>query len=194
MGRKKFILSDTEQSRIAYNWLLNKKLINSDTNINISDFSMLNNWCESNLNAKQWTLIKSAIRQKRSKKRVTVPLSIEAHLILSDMAKLEGLTLSNYLIKMLKPEWVKVSNELLPSTKELEETEEEKKEIKLPASIEEYNALIESFKSSKEWEWVTKHRDIQNMTRILKAKNIVLPNNETISKPKLENYLKNLKQ
>jgi len=75
----------------------------------------LNRWCEKHLNADQWVQLKNAIRAAR-KRTVdlsrdppkSVTLSHNAWRIISDLAKRDGITLSELIEDRLGKEWGKM--------------------------------------------------------------------------------------
>lgn len=79
-----------------------------------SDRVTLNAWCEAWLSTDQWTSLKNALRaaRKRDKGRsgksappVHVTLSREAWQVLSDLAKRDKVTLSEWLVRRYRDEW-----------------------------------------------------------------------------------------
>jgi len=179
MGRKRFIIENENDSKIAWVWIKNQEIINDEFE-EIADyqFSEMNTWCEKFLNGKQWKRLKITIRAKKLKKKVTISIDIKSHIILKELSKSYNVTLSELIINKLESEWIN-----LPEPEE---------QIQLPTTIEEYNTLVENLKNSEEW--IVKHGKSQNVARILKSKNILLPNDIIISKTKLDSYLKNLKK
>ena len=72
-------------------------------------------WCERWLDADQWRTLKAAVRAARKRRRdrtgtrnppVNVTLSQRAWSILSDLARHDGLTLSDWLIHRHHEEWL----------------------------------------------------------------------------------------
>jgi hypothetical protein len=77
----------------------------------------LQHWCERWLDEDQWRALKAAVRAARKRRRdrtgprtppVNVTLSRRAWLILSELARHEGLTLSEWLIHRHYEEWLKL--------------------------------------------------------------------------------------
>ena len=75
----------------------------------------LGQWCERWLNEAQWRQLKAAVRAARKRRRdrtgtrdpaVNVTLSRRAWLILSALARHDGLTLSDWLIRRHHDEWL----------------------------------------------------------------------------------------
>lgn len=75
----------------------------------------LKHWCERWLDTDQWRTLKAAVRAARKRRRdrtgtrfppVNVTLSRRAWSILSDLARHEGLTLSDWLIHRHRDEWL----------------------------------------------------------------------------------------
>ena len=75
----------------------------------------LNQWCERWLSTDQWQALKAALRAARQRRRqrtgardpvVHVTLSRPAWLILSSLARRDGLTLSDWLIARHHEEWL----------------------------------------------------------------------------------------
>jgi macrodomain Ter protein organizer (MatP/YcbG family) len=82
--------------------------------IKITDFEELNTWCEKWMNSKEWKQLKNTLRAAR-KRRMTklddrkksVDLTAKAHFMLSQIAKRDGLTLSETIVKYLRVEMEK---------------------------------------------------------------------------------------
>ncbi len=77
----------------------------------------LQHWCERWLDEAQWRQLKAAVRAARKRRRdrtgtrdpaVNVTLSRRAWLILSALARHDGLTLSDWLIRRHHDEWLKL--------------------------------------------------------------------------------------
>lgn len=75
----------------------------------------LQHWCERWLNEDQWCQLKAAVRAARKRRRdrrgtrhpaVNVTLSRRAWLILSALARRDGLTFSDWLIRRHHDEWL----------------------------------------------------------------------------------------
>lgn len=81
-----------------------------------ADSASLNAWCQKWLNETQWGQIKDAINtaraQKEELKRIqphrTISLTHQAWQILSDLARQEGITLSEIIVNRLGKEWMTV--------------------------------------------------------------------------------------
>ena len=79
------------------------------------DLVTLSQWCNTWLTAEQWRTLKAAIRAARKRQRdhcgqrdpcVHVTLSRRAWLILSHLAKRDGVTLSQWIIQHHEKEWL----------------------------------------------------------------------------------------
>ena len=83
-------------------------------NLPFDEPDALNEWCEQYLSTQQWNQLKNAIRashlrenrkQEPSKRIKRVDLEEQAHLILFALAKRDGITLSETVIKHMKSTW-----------------------------------------------------------------------------------------
>jgi len=116
MPRKKFIIQSEEQSKIAWNWI-NKQSLNKAEFEKLADyqFTEINQWCEENLNSKQWTRLKGAIRahklRRSDKKPIRVDLNTKAHLILKELSLSYGVTISGLIVMKLEADWQELPEE-----------------------------------------------------------------------------------
>jgi len=203
-----------ENYAIAYNWIINQ--INKNTfsdngfkEIVYADYESLSSWCNENLKPENIKRLRGTIRQTLSKRKIgsrQITLNSEAHIILKDMAKHQGLTLSELIIDKLKSEWLELSEpeeatETMAASTEPAHDDAEPasapanspiiatNEIILPESSAEYNQLVDRLKHSPEWQ--TKNGQVQNLARIFKAHGVLLPDGK-MSKAGLNKYLKEL--
>ena len=89
------------------------------------DFSMVEhgdvkgmaNWCEKWLSTRQWKQLQGALRAQRKRKRdmqgdrnpkKTITLDWDAWAILSDLSKRDNVTISKFITKRLKQEWLEL--------------------------------------------------------------------------------------
>ncbi len=111
------------------------------------------------------------------------------------MAKREKITKIKLIEKLIRQADIK--NEPKPIKKTaLEPVSSNKQEkiieppiIKLPSTLEEYNLLVQTLKKTKDWQ--SRNSAVQNMARILKAKQIFLPDGR-MTKAGLTSYIKGL--
>lgn len=77
------------------------------------DLITLQQWCEQWLSAEQWQQLKAAVRAARRRRQrtgdppVNVTLSRQAWLIISNLARHDQMTLSEWLIERHYQEWLK---------------------------------------------------------------------------------------
>ena len=127
MARKKFLITKPDEAAaLAYigNKLRDPYWPAEDTALQVKaerryktakrDLVRLNAWCEAYLDSGQWTQLKNAIRAARKRKAdlsrdppKSVTLSHKAWLILSGLAKREGVTLSQVIEARLEKAWQK---------------------------------------------------------------------------------------
>jgi len=181
-----------ENFSIAYNWInnqINKKVFsdNGFTTINYADNETLNKWISDNLNTDHIKRMKGTIRQTLSKRKtgsIQITLNSEAHTILKDIAKCQGLTLSEVIIRELKDKWIDTPEQA--TTEPPEPLVIAIEDISLPTCKAEYNKLVSRLKLTDIWQ--KKNGQEQNMVRIFKASGVLLPNGK-MSKPELTKYL-----
>ena len=77
----------------------------------------INAWAEQWLSSENWVQLKNAVRAARKRastsvrdKPKNVTLSREAHTILSELADVEGLTMSEFIVRKHKQKWLNTHN------------------------------------------------------------------------------------